>query len=370
MRKLLLATTCLLGAPLAANAGALEKSGQPVTLLFEKGDIVQVELGYGMPDVTGVDSNGTESGDVANDFLRYGGGIKKDFNDKWSAALIVDEPYGADLYYSPQSLAFGGTLADIHSTELTGLVRYKLNERFSLHGGLRLAQFGGDVASVGSAYGQLSGYTFQGDNAWGLGYVVGGAFEIPEKALRVALTYSSSFDFDLDSTERFPATVGGAVVHGTTTVEMPQSVNLDFQTGVAPKTLLSGGIRWTNYDGWAVKPPGLEAVAGVPLTDKDYNIWNYRIQLGRQLTPHWGAAVLATYEPSIGKPLGPLNPTDGSVGLGAATSYTMDSGVKVGGGVEYRWLGDSTIESRAGLASADFEDNHALGIGMQVTVPF
>jgi long-chain fatty acid transport protein len=368
MRKLLLTTSCLLGAPLAAHAGALEKSGQPVTRLFEKGDIVQVELGYGMPDVTGVDSNGVESGDVAEDFLRTGGGIKKDLNEKWSAALIVDELYEADLFYIRGSLAFGGTLADIDSTEMTGLVRYRLNERFSVHGGLRLGRFGGDVASVGSAYGPLSGYSFEGDDAWGLGYVVGGAFEIPEKALRVALTYGSSFDFELDSTETFPATVGGMVVHGTTTVKMPQSVNLDVQTGIAPKTLLSGGVRWTNYEGWTVDAPGLEAAAGVSLTDKDYNIWNYRLQLGRQLTPHWGAAVQASYEPSIDKPLGPLNPTDGSVGLGVATSYTMDSGVRIGGGVEYRWLGDSTVQGA--LASADFEGNHALGVGMQISVPF
>jgi long-chain fatty acid transport protein len=78
--------------------------------------------------------------------------------------------------------------------------------------------------------------------------------------------------------------------------------------------------------------------------------------------------VQASYEPSIDKPLGLLNPTDGSVGLGVATSYTMDSGVRIGGGIGYRWLGDSTIQGA--LASADFEDNHALGVGMQVSVRF
>ena len=93
-----------------------------------------------MPEVAGVDSKGTESGDVAKDFLRYGGGIKKDFHDKWSAALIVDEPHGADLFYEPESLAFGATLADIHSTELTGLVRYKLSPRLSVHDGLRVGR--------------------------------------------------------------------------------------------------------------------------------------------------------------------------------------------------------------------------------------
>ena len=35
MKKVLLTTACLLSVPLAAQAGGLEKSGQPVTLLFE-----------------------------------------------------------------------------------------------------------------------------------------------------------------------------------------------------------------------------------------------------------------------------------------------------------------------------------------------
>jgi len=60
MKKVLLTTACLLAVPLAAQAGGLEKSGQPVTLLFEKGDLVQLELAHGIPTVTGVDSFGTD----------------------------------------------------------------------------------------------------------------------------------------------------------------------------------------------------------------------------------------------------------------------------------------------------------------------
>ena len=59
MKRTLLATTCLLAVPLAAQAGGLEKSGQPVTLLFEKGDIIQLDLAYGIPHVTGVNSRGS-----------------------------------------------------------------------------------------------------------------------------------------------------------------------------------------------------------------------------------------------------------------------------------------------------------------------
>jgi len=78
--------------------------------------------------------------------------------------------------------------------------------------------------------------------------------------------------------------------------------------------------------------------------------------------------VHAIYEPSINKTLGPLNPTDGAFGLGVGGSYTTDSGIKIAGGVEYRWLGDSDIQGR--FASAKFRDNYGLGMGLTLSVPF
>jgi long-subunit fatty acid transport protein len=158
------------------------------------------------------------------------------------------------------------------------------------------------------------------------------------------------------------------VVDGHTDISMPQSFNLDFQTGIAPKTLLVGSMRWTNYEGWEVRAPGLADNFDAILASKDYNIWTYKLGVGRQLTPHWAGAVQTLYEPAIDKTLGPLNPTDGAFGLGAGATYTTDSGMKIGGGAEYRWLGDSDIKGP--FASAEFTDNYALGLGLSVTVPF
>ena len=45
-----------------------------------------------------------------------------------------------------------------------------------------------------------------------------------------------------------------------------------------------------------------------------------------------------------------------------------DVGIKIAGGVEYRWLGDSDIQGP--FASAEFRDNDALGVGIAVTAPF
>ncbi|MGY4401836.1 hypothetical protein [Bradyrhizobium sp. USDA 3315] len=360
MRKALLITGSLLAAS-PAFAGGLERSGQPVTLLFEKGNLVTLDLYYLTPSAVGIDAAGTSSGNVGNNTYRFGGGIKNDFNEKWSAALIIDQPYGADFAYSPTSRLFGGTGANVDSVELTGLVRYKFNQFFSVHGGPRLASFSADASLGGAAYGRLSGYKLDMDNAWSLGYVVGGAVEIPQIAGRLAVTYGSPISFQLDTHENILAS-------STANVTMPQSVNVDFQVGVAKDTLLYGTARWANYDGWSIAPGGLLAVAGVPLASKDYDIWNFKAGLGRKLNETWSVAVQTTYEPAINKPLGPLNPYDGYVSLGGGVTYTTASGSRITVGAEYAWLGDVKVVSGGG--SAAFNGNSAAAVAVKLAVPY
>ena len=45
--------------------------------------------------------------------------------------------------------------------------------------------------------------------------------------------------------------------HTTTDLETPQSVQLDFQTGVAPKTLVFGYVRWVDWTEFNVTPAAL-----------------------------------------------------------------------------------------------------------------
>ena len=60
---------------------------------------------------------------------------------------------------------------------------------------------------------------------------------------RVALTYNSAISYELPTTE---TSVLGTV-NSTTDTETPQSVNFEFQTGVAADTLLFGGVRWVDW---------------------------------------------------------------------------------------------------------------------------
>jgi long-subunit fatty acid transport protein len=102
----------------------------------------------------------------------------------------------------------------------------------------------------------------------------------------------------------------------TTEVTMPQSINLDFQMGVAPKTLVFGSARWANYDGWEIETDGFSGVTGVPLAAKDYDIYTFKLGLGRQFTERWGGAVQATWEPASTSRSARSTPMTGCSGSG------------------------------------------------------
>jgi hypothetical protein len=173
VRCLLLATAaCAAGGALAAG---LDQSGQPVTLLFEPGSYAEIGFGLIFPDIEGTDSAGTPSGTVYDTVGGVAAGVRTDLSDAWSAALILDEPYGVVVEYPAGAFAFAGTRAEPESLGVTALLRYRIDERFSLHGGLRAERFGGEANLAGSGYGALSGFTWTGDADWGLGTVFGAA---------------------------------------------------------------------------------------------------------------------------------------------------------------------------------------------------
>jgi long-subunit fatty acid transport protein len=70
------------------------------------------------------------------------------------------------------------------------LLRFRIDENFSLHGGVRTVTASG-VYDVPSAVTQGQPYESEYSSDTGMGYVLGGAYERPDIALRVALTYSS-----------------------------------------------------------------------------------------------------------------------------------------------------------------------------------
>lgn len=361
MERVLLTVSALALSTGSVMAGGIERSTQSVAPLFEDGQYLEFNLGNFSPSVSGVFGGVLSSGDMAGNQVSYSFAYKKDLSDQLDAAVIVDQPVGADVSY-PASAApypFAGSNAEVRSTAITGLLRYKLPSNFSVFGGLRAESVKGNLQIIAPALTPaFTNYKLDADRDWSLGYVVGVAWEKPEIHARVALTYNSQIKHTLDTTETGLAPIA---LDGTLDVEIPQSVNLEFQTGVAKDTLVFGSVRWVDWTAFNITPQFL----GVPVVSNSDDTFSTSLGIGRRFNDHWSGAVILGYEKTQGTPVGNLGPTDGYKSIAIAATYTVDN-VKITGGVRYVDIGDATTST----IGSKFSDNDGIGVGIRVAYSF
>jgi len=350
----------------SAYAGGVERSTQSVAILFEEGRYAELSFGAISPDVSGSLLGGALlSGNMLATSSTFSLGYKQALSDRLDLAIIIDEPIGADVDYpTGNGYVLAGTVAELQSKAVTGLLRYKLPQNLSVFGGIRGEQVKGDILINYTPF--AANYTLSTNRDLEWGYVVGFAWEKPEIAARVALTYNSAITHTMDSAETM-AIAGNPVPAGLGDFEttVPQSINLEFQTGVAADTLVFGSIRWVDWSEFEISPDAyLDYFGGDPLVAYESDRVTYTLGVGRKFNETWSGALIGTYEPSNGDITGNLGPVDGFKGIGVAATYTQGN-IKVTGGLRYLWIGDATT-----TITADFRDNTALTAGLRVGVNF
>lgn len=348
-----------------ATAGGLDRSGQSIAAIFEKGSYLELSFGSIAPTVEGVELapiGSDPSGNMADDYFQLGMAIKMDLNDRLSLALIYDQPFGANVAYASGTGYYAeGTTAELTTEALTMMARYSLPSNISLLGGLRYQTF---AAQASIPF--VANYIVNGDTDGALGYVVGIAYEKPEIALRVALTYNSKIKHGL-ATQDASLLTAGAFVDSVTSIETPQSVNLEFQTGIAKDTLLFGSVRWVDWSAFSIDPAGYPP--GDPLVSYAGDYTTYNLGIGRRFNENWAAAVSIGYEKGLGGFSSNLGPSDGMRSIGLAATYSMDK-VKITGGVRYVDIGDAQPSLGGGFPSANFAGNSGVAVGLKVGYTF
>ncbi|WP_299841420.1 outer membrane protein transport protein [uncultured Paracoccus sp.] len=366
---LLLGTTAVL-------AGGIERAPHSLSALFEPGEnFVELSYGHVSPDVSGSDLaqyGGSSLGDVADNYNFAGLAYKHQFNDNLSAALIIEQPFGADILYPTPSapgegsVMLGGTAVDVSSTTYTAVLRYRMENNFGFHGGLRGSRADGNVTLMGMGYGPFSGYNADLDTNTAWGWTAGVSWEKPEIAARVSLTYNSPIEHEFDTRE----TISGAPIDpagaSVTKVKTPRSWNLEFQTGVAADTLVFGSIRWVNWSEFRVDPRAFTAASGSGLVELE-DTTTLTLGVGRKFNENWSGTAAFTYEKSGNDLVSPLAPTNGKKGVTLAAIYTQDN-MKITTGVNYTKLGDATPE--AAVAAAQIRDADVVGVGVRVGFTF
>lgn len=364
---------CALAAPVGAHAAALERAVPSVVrLLYEEGLYGEVGTVYTRPDLEG--KNGQlppslgglpirgNTGNLLDSDWKFSAALKGDVNEQLSWLLLFDQPYVANTAYGrgsfPAAFNYGGTDADLDAYEISAGLAYDATPSVKIYGGVRA-----QMLKANAAIPFLAAYSIDADDEWAWGGYVGAAYARPEIGLRVALTYHSKISYDLSTTER--SAFGR--LDSKTSVDTPQSVTLEAQTGVNEKTLVFGSIRWMDWSEFAIAPEMYEAITGLvlgaprPLVDYPKDWWTFNAGVGRKLTDQLAGTLSFTYEPQVDEVLTTLGPVDGRTSFGAGLSYDVGQ-VNIAGGISYGWLGDTT-----NLLDTKFRDgtifNAALRIG-------
>jgi len=359
MKKILGATTALVVGTLSAQAGGIERTAFNPAFLFENGNYFEVAFGSVSPSVEGTGPNTTftgivGSGDMASTYSTISGAVKYQITDEFALGVVVDQPVGVDVAYAGGTTYFFNTSsAEVNTLQLSVLGHYRFSPNFSAFGGVRAVRTDGMVDNVNLGGGPV--YDMATSTEVDYGYVVGVAYERPDIALRVALSYISEVTHDFTATD----SIGPGAGFATT---IPQGVNLDFQTGVAADTLVFGSIRWRDWSEFTIAPRG----GTIPLSTNNKDTVSYTLGVGRKLSESFSALASVGYEPAVGGAAGNLGPTDGYKSLTLAGIYTAPTGMKVTVGASYGWVGDATTSGIGG----QFTDNNFVGIGVKVGYSF
>jgi long-chain fatty acid transport protein len=367
MKRTLL-SFAVLGAVLAtglAQAGGFDRSNQDTSIILKQGNLLEITTVSVTPSVKGTYGATVGGGAITNVAPNYSFtnlAFRTDISDDMALAIIQDEPYGAKVDWTSATNAidgYKGVKAQIKSSATTALVSYDAADNVTVYGGLKSQSVSASVSNP-----LVGGYGLSTNTDSSIGYVVGAAFEKPEIAMRVALTYHAKVKHDLAIVESF----GGTAAPSTPlSLNTPEAYNLDFQTGIAANTLLFGSMRHAKWTQFLVNPPQYYGAAGSVLKEFTANTTTYSVGLGRKFNDQWSGAVTYGTEAAEGTVGGPMGPTDGFSKVGLGVTYTGEKAI-VTLGVQKVNLGDMSLAS--GPLTAEMSGNTTLVTAVKLGYKF
>ena len=267
------------------------------------------------------------------------------------------------------STVSGATNVSISSQNFTGLLGVKLGEKknIQIYGGPTIQRLEGDVHLRGNAYKTASGYDANITRDTAYGWMAGIAYLKPEIALKAALTYRSEIDHDVNMTENLPALGAAGVGTNEITITTPKSVNLDFQTGINPTTLLTAKARWVPWSDFAIKPTIYGKASGLNLVSYDDDAWTAEVGLGKKLSPQLAISGAVGYDSGAGNPITSLGPVEGNWNVGLGAKYNLTPEWAISGGVKYLMFGDAKAKLPDGSIVGDFQDNDGWVYGVRLS---
>ncbi|WP_371223996.1 outer membrane protein transport protein [Roseovarius sp. 2305UL8-3] len=355
MKNIVKVACALSVAATAAHAGGIQRSGDKSQILFEEGEnYVEFSFSTVSPNVSGSVAGGAvQSGNIQKSYEGFELGWKRQVNDQLSFAIYSQETVGADVsYVAGTPYPFSGSNAQVESLAVTGLVKYDFTPRISAYGGLRLQSLKGNVNIVTAGLPLPPNYSLSVNEDYQAGYVLGAAYQIPDIAMKFAVTYESEIEHSFRDNTGTPFDV-----------TIPQAVTIHAQSGIAKDTLIFGSARWQEWTKFEIRPSDFLGGA-VPIASEPSDTWTFEVGVGRRFTENWSGALTLGYEEDRNDTVGNLSGKDGFTSFGVAAKYETESW-EITAGIKYFDIG-----STATTIGANFSDNDAIAAGVKVGFRF
>ncbi|QCI99080.1 OmpP1/FadL family transporter [Agrobacterium larrymoorei] len=354
-----------------AFAGGLERGGYNIDLLFDSSRFAAdstatfVAPQRKLKNVRDTDAfDGTFSGSAGNDSENFWSpriGVKAAFGDAVDCMADYSQPWGA---HTKPGDNWAGRNENIETKVNSDNYALTCSYKFDVgKGQLRLIG-GGFYQELSGFKERLVGATLPGLGtitgkgrldleADGWGWRTGVAYEIPEYAFRASLVYNSEVKLnDITGTlnlSQLPAAFGGVTeVYGSQ--NMPDSLELKLQTGIAPGWLALGSVKWTDWSqlskvNFLCRTGGSLACAtpGAVATSLDLGYrdgWTIMGGVGHKFNDQWSGAVTLTWDRGTSQGFGTQTDT-WTIGTGVSYSPTQNVELRLAGALGILTSGNS-----------------------------
>ncbi|EPF6143494.1 transporter [Acinetobacter baumannii] len=390
-----------------SHASALEQSGQSILPFLENGNYAEANLFAVDASVSGIvndradlvrDHQSRDTGDIAESTQFYTAAIKLQLTDRLGFGVLYDQPFSADIKYPARSnnsyfdndISHEGTSVKADTQNLSLLFGYSPYQHFQIYGGPVYQTVKANVALRGNAYTQaFNGYNAKFKQQGEVGWLLGGSYQLPDIALKAAITYRSKIKYQFQVEEDIFGEPLKLVENEKTKLETPASLNIDFQTGISEKSIVYMNLRWVNWKEFETRPPQYGALSEIlmkELTNGEYiqgfkldsyqnDQYSATLGIAHQFTEKWSTSTDVSWDSGTGNPASTMGPIKGSWSLGLGVQFNPAKNYFITGSLKYFWLGDTKTEDgtyylpiegiKPYAEQANFKNNHAIAYGLK-----
>jgi len=352
----------------SVNAGGWEASRLDTSFMYQEGNYAEASYASLSYDITSSAFNGASNTAVktAKDQNRAVASFKTSYGG-FDIGLTRFNSGTIQMSGGASTFGAGGTMvpdADAPLNTMTLMGKYGISDNLDFLLGLNRNVLSSSVVTT-----ILGRYDISSASA--TGSLVGFAYSKPEIALRVEFLVQPQSEITPNTA--YTASTLGSGTYGTSdvasfnsTLSRPDTVTLNFQSGVAEDTLVYGSVHKTDWKTAQVTVPTGLATSSIASDFSDTTA--YSIGVARKISDSLALTASFNKEAGSGNTGTSLfTMTNGYAGVSVGARYTVDN-MTISGGYNYTKVGDVTITS--GGNTAVYTGNKVSALALKVGFSF